>query len=204
MDFNAIIKRAIAIITKPKDEWTAIHSESLTIKDLYLKYAIILYAIPSVALLVGWLIMGLPIMMTLVMAIFLYVLTIGVLFLMGLLIEVIGSQFGGTKDMVSSQKLAVFSLTPYALIGILFIIPIGRFAFGSGIFYLIMLISLYSFYIMYLGAQKLKGITQPDKLLPLTLIMAVIWLILIYIAYRISASIAFEAFLGSFRAALRR
>ena len=197
MNFNAIFKRAIALITKPKDEWATIKSESLTIKDLYLNYAIILYAIPSIALLIGMIIIGAPITMALVMAIFLYVLTIGVLFLIGLLIEVIGAQFGGTKDMISSQKLVVFSLTPYALIGIVFVLPLGSLYGGGGIFYLIMLVSLYSFYIMYLGAPALKGITASDKLIPLVIIMAVIWLVLIYLAYQISARIAFEVLIGS-------
>jgi hypothetical protein len=200
MNFNAIFKRALALITKPKNEWAAIKSESMTIKDIYINYAIILYAIPSVALLIGMIISSAPITIALVWAIFLYVLTIGVLFLIGFLIEVIGAQFGGTKDMISSQKLAVFSLTPYALIGIIFILPIGRFYGSGGIFYVVLLVSLYSFYIMYLGAQELKGITSQDKLIPLVIIMAVIWLILIYIAYRISASIALEMFIGSLRA----
>ncbi len=199
MNFNAIFKRAIALIVKPKDEWATIKSESLTIKDLYLNYAIILYAIPSVAFLIGMIVAGMPITIALVWAILLYVLTIGVLFLIGLLIEVIGAQFGGTKDMVGSHKLAVFSLTPYALIGIIFILPIGSLYGGGGIFYLVLLVSLYSFFIMYLGAQELKGITAQDKLIPFVIIMAVIWLILIYVAYRISASIALEVFIGSFR-----
>jgi hypothetical protein len=199
MDFNAIFKRAIAIIFKPKEEWAKIKSESLTIKDLYLNYAIILYAIPSVAFLIGLIIGGAPIGMALVWAILLYVLTIGVLFLMGLLVEVIGAQFGGAKDMVSSHQLAVFSLTPYALIGIISILPLGTFYGGGGIFYIVLLVSLYSFYIMYLGAQELKGITVQDKLIPFVIIMAVIWLILIYIAYRISASIALQILIGSFR-----
>lgn len=200
MDFNAIIKRAIAIIIKPKGEWSSIKSESLTIKDLYFKYAIIVYAIPSVALLIGSIIAGAPIMMSLVWAIFLYALTIGVLFLIGLLIDVIGAAFGGAKDMISSHKLAVFSLTFYALIGVIFILPLGSLYGGGGIFYLVLLVSLYSFYIMYLGAPELKGITASDKLIPLVIIMAVIWVILIYIAYRISAQIALEMPIGSIRA----
>jgi hypothetical protein len=199
MNFNAIIKRVIAIIIKPKEEWAAIKSESLTLKDLYLNYAIILYAIPSVALLIGMILGGAPIMMSLVWAIFLYVLTIGAIYLVGLLIDVLGAVFGGSKDMITSQKLAVFSLTPYALIGVIFILPLGSFYGGGGIFYLVMLVSLYSFYILYLGAQDLKGITAQDKLVPLVIIMAVIWLILIYIAYRISARIAFEVLVGSMR-----
>lgn len=194
MNFDAIFKRAFAIIFKPKDEWARIKSESLTIKDLYINYAIIVYAIPYAALLIGMIIARLPITIALVLAIFFYALTIGVLFLIGLLVEVIGAQFGGTKDMVGSHKLAVFSLTPYALIGI---ILLGvRFFGGEGIFYLVLLVSLYSFYIMYLGAQELKGITAQDKLIPLVIIMAVIWLILIYIAREISSSIALQVFIG--------
>lgn len=201
MDFNAIIKRVINIITKTNDEWDAIQNESLTIKDLYLKFAIILYAIPSVALLIGMILQGAPIMMSLVMAIFLYALTIGILFLIGLLIDVIGPSFGGTKDMISSQKLAVFSLVPYAVIGVLFILPFGYggFGFGGGIFYLVLLVSLFSFYLMYIGAPKLKNISPQDKVIPFIIIMAVIWLILIYIDFRISAEIAVRAFIGSLR-----
>jgi hypothetical protein len=199
MNFDAIFKRAFAIIFKPKDEWTKIKSESLTIKDIYLNYAIILYAVPYIAFLIGMIIAGAPIGMALVWAIFFYALTIGVLFLMGLLVEVIGAQFGGTKDMISSHKLAVFSMTPYAIIGIISILPLGTFYGGGGIFYIILLVSLYGFYIMYLGAQELKGITAQDKLIPLVIIMAVIWLILIYIAFRISGRIALEVFIGSLR-----
>lgn len=198
MDFNAIIKRVINLITKTKEEWDAIQGESLTIKDIYLKFAIILYAVPSVALFIGWLILGVPFGMSIVMAVFLYVITIGVLFLMGLLVDVLAPAFGGTKDMVSSQKLAVFSLVPYGVLGVLFILPIGS-GFGGGLFYLIMLVSLFSFYLMYLGAPKLKNIpNQQDKIIPFIIIMAVIWLVLIYIDFRISAEISFRALVGSF------
>jgi hypothetical protein len=201
MDFNAIIKRVINLITKTKEEWDAIQGESLTIKDIYLKFAIILYAVPSVALLIGMIIQGAPIMMALMMAIFLYVITIGVLFLIGVIIDVLAPQFGGTKDMVSSQKLAVFSLVPYAVAGALFILPIGfgGFGFGGGMFYLVLLVSLYSFYLMFLGAPKLKNISQQDKVIPFIIIIAVIWLILIYIDFRISAEVAVRSFLGSLR-----
>jgi len=201
MDFNAIIKRVINLITKTNEEWDAIQGESLTIKDIYLKFAIILYAIPSVALFIGWLIGGVPFSMAIVMAIFLYAITLGVLFLMGLLVDVLAPAFGGTKDMANSQKLAVFSMVPYAVIGALFILPIGGgFGFGGGLFYLIMLVSLFSFYLMYLGAPKLKNVPkQQDKLLPFIIILAVIWLVLIYLDFRISFEVSFRTLLGSFR-----
>lgn len=200
MDFNAIIKRVINLITKTKEEWDKIKGETSTIKDLYLKYAVVVYALPSVAILIGWIIARAPILMSLGMAIALYILTLGVILLIGLLIDVIGPQFGATKDMVSSQKLAVYSLTPYAVLGILFILPMrGFFYGGGGLFYLIMIVSLYSFYLMYVGALKLKGIS-PDKVIPFIAIMAVIWLVLIYIDFRLSGEIAAQIFVGSLRA----
>ncbi len=198
MDFNAIIKRVINLITKTKEEWDKIQGESLTIKDLYLRYAVILYALPSAAVLVGMIIAGAPIGMSLAMAIALYILTLVVVFLIGLLIDVIGPQFGAARDMVSSQKLAVYSLSPYAVLGILFILPMRGFFYGGGLFYLVMIISLYSFYLMYVGVLKLKGIA-PDKVIPFIAIMAVIWLILIYIDFRISGEIAVRTFIGSLR-----
>ena len=198
MDFNKIIKRAIGLITKSNEEWDKIQNESLSLKNLYINYAIIVYAIPSVALLFGMIIMGAPIGMSLIMSIIFYILTIGIIYLIGILIDVIGKQFGGTKDMLGSQKLAVFSLTPFGLIGALFILPIGGSGYVPGIFYLIILISLYSFYLMYLGASKIKNIAK-DKLVPFIVIIAVIWVVLIYIDFRISSRIALEAFIGSLR-----
>lgn len=201
MDFNAIIKRVINLITKTNEEWDAIQGESLTIKDIYLKFALILYAVPSAALFIGWLIIGVPFGMSIVMAIFLYAITIGVLFLMGLLVDVLAPAFGGTKDMVNSQKLVVFSMVPYAVIGALFILPIGGgYGLGGGLFYIIMLVSLFSFYLMYLGAPKLKNIPkQQDKLVPFIIIMAIIWLVLIYLDFRISGEISVRALMSSFR-----
>ena len=49
MDFNAIIKRVIGIITKPNSEWVTIKNESTTIADMFTKYVLILAAIPAIA-----------------------------------------------------------------------------------------------------------------------------------------------------------
>lgn len=132
MDFNALIKRVIAILTKPNEEWATIQSESISIKDLYLKFALVVYALPSVALFFGWLFMGAPIGIALLMAILLYVLTLVAIYVLGILIDVIGAQFGGSKDMEAAQRLAVYSFTPYAIVGILFIFPLRSFFFGGG------------------------------------------------------------------------
>ncbi len=190
MDFNAIIKRVINLITKPNEEWDTIRNESITIKDLYMKYALILFAIPNVAMFFGMSFSHTSITMALFWAIFFYACTIGTLFLMGVLIDVIGPQFGGSKDTLSAQKLAVFSMVPYALIGALMIFP---FRFDS-FFYSIMLLSLSSFYLMYIGLPKLKNITLQDKQIPFIAIMVVIWLIVIYIDFRLSGRIASEMF----------
>ncbi|MCP4220681.1 MAG: YIP1 family protein [bacterium] len=194
MNFDAIIKRIINLITKPADEWAKIKSESMTVKDMYLGFAIIVYAIPSVALFLGLLFAGAPFGMTLAMALFLYIFTIGILFLMGIIIDAVAPSFGGAKDLESSHKLAVFSFTPYALLGVLYLIPMR----GRSVLLIALVLSLVSIYFLYIGAQKLKNM-MPDKMMPFVIIMGVAWLILLYFAQELSMRIAIEVLLSSVR-----
>ncbi|MCK4766387.1 MAG: hypothetical protein KAW12_29600 [Candidatus Aminicenantes bacterium] len=191
MNFNAIIKRVKNMVFKTGEEWDNIRGESTSIQDLYLKFGIIVYAVPAAAFFIGMLIAfrGRLFGRVLFMAILFYAFTMGVIFLMGLLADVIGKQFGAPKDMSASQKLCVYSLTPYAVIGVLFLF----LTIGGGISYLILAASLFSFYPMALGAGKLKDIAK-DKLVPFIAIMAIAWLILIYAAYQLSGRIVFSRF----------
>ncbi|MCK4835589.1 MAG: hypothetical protein KAT17_03090 [Candidatus Aminicenantes bacterium] len=103
MDFNAIIKRAIAILTKPNDEWKVIKGESATIQDLFLKYAILLAAIPAVAGFLGWIIIGRSFLGITIRApfgrgflwlLFTYIFSLVGVYLLGLIIDVLAPTFG--------------------------------------------------------------------------------------------------------------
>ncbi|HLP48096.1 MAG TPA: Yip1 family protein, partial [Candidatus Kapabacteria bacterium] len=154
MDFNAIIKRVIGIITKPNIEWVVIKENKLmTVSDMFLKYAIVLAAIPAIAGFIGNALIGTsymgftvkyPISSALIWAIMTYIMQLVGAFLVGVIIDALATTFGAQKDMVESMKTAVFSFTAAWVSSILLIIP----ALGV----LVMVVGgLYSLYLLYLG-----------------------------------------------------
>ena len=163
MDFNAIIKRAVGILTKPNDEWKVIKGESATIQDLFLKYAIFLAAIPAIAGFLGWILIGrsflgitvrAPFGNSILWAIFSYVFSLAGVFLLGFIIDSLAPSFGSKKDLVVSMKVAVYAYTAIWVAGIFYLIPnISFLAFIGG---------LYSLFLLYMGIKDLKEPPQ-DK-----------------------------------------
>jgi hypothetical protein len=163
MDFNAIIKRAMGILTKPNDEWKVIKGESATIQDLFLKYAIFLAAIPAIAGFLGWILIGrsflgitvrAPFGNSILWAIFSYVFSLAGVFLLGFIIDSLAPSFGSKKDLVVSMKVAVYAYTAIWVAGIFYLIPnISFLAFIGG---------LYSLFLLYMGIKDLKEPPQ-DK-----------------------------------------
>lgn len=161
MDFNAIIKKVVAILTKPNDEWKVIKGESTTIKDLFLKYAVLLAAIPAVAGFLGWIIIGrsflgitvrAPFGNSLLWLIFSYALSLVGVFILGFVIDLLAPTFDSKKDMVASMKVAVYAYTATWVAGIFHLIPnISFLAFIGG---------LYSLYLLYTGIRDIK---EPPK-----------------------------------------
>lgn len=158
MDFNAIIKRVIAIITKPVDEWKVIKEEQMTVVDMYTKYAIILAAIPAIAGLIGNMAVGrsfmghtirVPFSNSFMWTIFTYILTLGGVYVMGLIIDLLASTFGAEKNFVASLKVALFSYTAAWVAGIFYLIP--------ALSILAMIGGLYSLYLLYIGIKEVKN-----------------------------------------------
>jgi hypothetical protein len=153
-----LVERAKNIILAPAKEWDVIKGENLTIADMFMKYAVILAAIPAVAGFIGYVVIGMsfggfgtfrwPVGTALVWAILSYVLSLGGVFLLAFVIDALAPTFGCKKDLVAAVKIAVFSYTPVWVAGILGIIP--------AISVLMILASLYSLYLMYMGLQKIK------------------------------------------------
>jgi hypothetical protein len=185
MDFNAIIKRVIAIVTKPKDEWGVIKNESTTIADLYLKYAIIVAAIPAVAGLIGKIVFGggfRGMGLWLSWAVSQYILILGASYLLAVVIDLLAPYFGVQKNMTQSLKIAIFSYTGIWLAGALMIIPT--------LMLLVLIIGIvFSLVLLYFGLIKLKEVAQ-DKLIGfLVAIMVshtIIFLIADYLAKRVA------------------
>ncbi len=175
-----LVERAKNILLAPQKEWDVIKGENLTIADMFMKYAMILAAIPAVAGFIGYVVIGMsfggfgtfrwPVSTALVWAILSYVLSLGGVFLLAFIIDALAPTFGCQKNLVAAVKIAVFSYTPAWIAGILGIIP--------AISILMLIASLYSLYLLYLGMQKIKEPAQ-DKLMPY-FIVSLVALIVIY------------------------
>ncbi|MEN8152494.1 MAG: Yip1 family protein [Acidobacteriota bacterium] len=191
MDFNKIFQRALAIITKPVDEWKKIKGESATVADLFTNYAIILAAIPAIAGFLGYMMIGrsfmgmtirLPFGNSIVWAIMMYIFSLIGVFVLAFVIDTLAPNFGSKKDMVASTKVAVYSTTPSWVGGIFHIIP--------ALAILAMIAGFYSLYLLFLGIKDIKE-PQGDKATPYFIVVIVTYIIVAFLISFIVGSIAF-------------
>lgn len=177
-----IIQRVKDITLKPKDTWRVIKEEPATINDLYTSYAVPLAAISPIASFLGMSLFGFSAMgfhyrvslgTGIGHALVSYVLTLASLYAIALIIDALAPNFGSQKNLVNAMKVAVYSWTPSWVAGILLIIP--------ALAPIVMLISLYSLYVLYLGLP-IQMETPPEKVLGYfiaTIVVCIIAFILI-------------------------
>lgn len=191
MDFNAIIKRVIALVTSPKTEWEKIKNEPMTTADMFIKYAIILAAIPAIAGFIGYSVIGIsfgfgtvrvPVGTSLVWAILTYILSLAGVFVMALIIDALAPSFGAQKDMNRSLKVVLFSYTATWVAGILYIIPSLAILVG--------LVSLYTLYLLYVGMEILKE-PPKEKLMGYFVVSLVVAIVVYFVIGLIVSRVAF-------------
>jgi Yip1 domain len=160
-----IVARVQAILLKPKNEWVKIKAESATAAGLFTSYAMVLAAIPAGCQFLGNILVGrrLPVVglyrwgfgRALSNAILTYILSLATVYLFALIINELGPNFGSTKNMTNALKLAVYSMTPGWVAGVLYVIPT--------LWVLGILASLYGLYILYLGFETPLMETPKDR-----------------------------------------
>ncbi len=190
----SLIDRVKNIITTPRTEWPVIESETTTIGNLFTGYAMILALVPVIGtILFGLLFEGpfgirynMGFLITL--AIIGYIVSLGVLYLMGIIADALAPTFDGTKNSVSAMKLLVYSATAawiagfFTLInGIGIIIALAGFAWAA--------------FLLYLGSQVLMKVPQKNAL-AYTAVTIVIWIIISFIVNQIVTRIALSAMGG--------
>lgn len=177
-----LVQRVINIITKPKVEWAVIESEQPNAIKMIGGYALILALVPAVSVFFKYSIIGFSVMGYTTRSIgsgiqngLVQLLTavVGV-YLLAWVIDQLGPSFDSEKNFGRSLQLAVYSLTPQWIAGILLL-------FSTGASMLVMIIGLYAIYLLAVGMPILKN-TPKDKVVgyvALTIIsMIVIWLVL--------------------------
>ncbi|WKB54874.1 Yip1 family protein [Eleftheria terrae] len=127
-----IVHRAQQLMLSPDSEWRRIDTEADDIPTLYRRYALPLGAVPAVAGLLGFTLVGisilgqtvrLPFFSTLLQAALGYAVGMAAIFLLALLIQAMAPRFGGRPDRLQAFKLAAYSMTPHWVLGIAGLVP---------------------------------------------------------------------------------
>jgi len=186
-----LVSRVQGIILKPKEEWVKIKSESAKIVELFTSYVMILAAIPAVAQFIGMGLIGrrvpfigwfrYSIGTALLYAILTYVFTLASVYIFGIVINALAPTFSSKADAVNAMKLAVYSMTPVWVAGVLHIIPLLSI--------LVLVASLYGFYVLYLGFNSPLMDTPKDKVVGYLLVSIVIYIVLMGIIMLIMGAI---------------
>jgi hypothetical protein len=148
-----LVQRVQNILLKPADEWNVIENESATVPGLFTGYAVILAAIPPVALVLQHLLfVHWGLVAIIVLAALSYVSSLVGVFLMGFIFDALAPSFDGQKNQIQAMKAAVYPSTAVWVAGILNVVPVlGVLAIIAGI---------YGLYILWLGLPKLMKVPQ--------------------------------------------
>ncbi len=182
MDFMAIIARVQKLILSPATEWDVIAGEDANVQRIYMNYVGPLIVAAALAAAIGMSVIGisygfgtyrLPAGAALGQGILQIVLGLAGVYIMGLVINALAPQFGGTQDAGQAFKVAAYAPTASWVAGLVMILPqLAIVALLGG---------LYSLYLLYVGLPKLMKPAE-DKALVYTLavigVMIVIYVLI--------------------------
>jgi hypothetical protein len=158
-----LISRIINILLQPRSEWPAIADERTDPVKLYLGYVAILAALPALAgfvatAMVGTLTSGrLSAGTALSAALTSYVLSLAMVFVMGLVADGLALRFGGRRALDQALKLVAYSMTPAWVAGIVTFLPVVAWL-------ITLLAGLYSLYLFHVGAPTLMKVPERDAI----------------------------------------
>lgn len=190
----SIVDRAKNILLSPKTEWPAIAAEPATVGSVF-TYAAILALLPLIGSILFTGLLGLGgfgmgmLGMIVTLALVGYALSLGLLYVVALIVDAIAPSFDGQKHFIQSLKLIVYSATPSWVAGAISGIPVlGFLAMIAGI--------AFAVYLIYLGSGPLKAI--PDaKQSGFTVVTVLIYIVLNVVLVAIITGIVMSAFLGA-------
>ncbi|MEP7208270.1 MAG: Yip1 family protein [Casimicrobiaceae bacterium] len=173
-----IVDRVKNIIVAPRTEWPRIAEEPATVGSIFTGYVLVLAAIGPLALAIRSPGIGLSI------AIVSYLVSLGITYVLALIVDSLAPTFGGEKGMVGSMKLVAYAYTVAWLAGILRLIPI----LGA---ILVLAATIYAFYTFYLGVPVLRK-AAPEKAAGFTIVVVICGLVLGFLV----SGLVFSAIFG--------
>jgi hypothetical protein len=187
MDLKQRVKN---IVLTPQTEWPVIAAETTPQSALVTGYVLPLAAISAVAAFIGQVFIGVSvpfvgtvratIVSGLVGAVRAVVMAVVLVYVLGAIIDALAPTFNTEKNKAQAFKVAVYSITPAWIAGILNIIP----ALGL----LGILAALYGIYLMYLGLRQVMK-SPDDKAVAYTAVVAISCLVVMIVLGVITATI---------------
>lgn len=185
---GGMVGRIQRLILKPKDEWSAIDADPMTVQGILMGWVAPLAAIgPAARLIQGQVfpmsIFGVtwrpPLIGAIVTAVLTWALAIAFTYVWALIIDALAPSFGGTKNQISALKAAAFSGTAAWLCGIFGILP---FLGILGI------LGLYSIYLFWVGGPMLMKVPQ-DKAPGFIIVSIIVGAVAMFVAGMIAFAI---------------
>lgn len=156
-----IVQRVQDILLKPKATWPAIAAETDDVPSVYKNYLVYLAAIPAVATFIGLSLVGIggfgmhirvPVATGLVNMVVGFVLTLVMVYVLGLIANALAPSFQGEKNLANAVKLIAYGSTAGLLGGIFNLLP--------ALSMLGLLAALYSIYLIYTGVPVMMKAPQ--------------------------------------------
>jgi hypothetical protein len=169
------------LLREPKKEWEQIRAEETTVPNILLGYVAPLAAITPICDLIGSSLFNHMLAddpgTALVRAVITWLISIALVFFMGVLTNAVSENFDGDRNDLNAQKLAAYSLTPAFLSGV--------FGLWPPLWWLSLFLLAAAVFLMFRGAPILMK-TPPERALSyvatVTIATAVAAIVLLSIA----------------------
>ena len=179
--------RVINILSKPKQEWPVIASESTDVASLYKEYIMPLAAIPAICGFLGMTFIGVtiplagqirtPMVSGFAGMVVGYVLSLLGIFLAAFIVDKLAPSFQSGGGLVQALKMVAYASTASWVAGVLQLVPV----LGA----LALLAALYGVYLFYLGLPFVMK-TPPDKVIAYMVVSAIVIIVISFVTASIS------------------
>lgn len=125
MDINKLIERIRNVLLSPRTEWPVIAQEQTNVAALYTGYIMILAAIPAVFRFLGSVAFSpLSFSMNFLMMVLTYAVSLGMVFVIALIVDALAPTFGAQKSQIQALKTVAYASTAGWVAGVFLIVPL--------------------------------------------------------------------------------
>lgn len=181
------IARARNILVKPREEWTAIDTEPLNLRELLTTYVLPLAAIGPIATFIGWTVFGfggalrISTALALQFVVMSFISAVLGVFIIAWLVNALAPAFSAQQSMPQAIKLSAYGSTASWIAGIFGLIPALSW---------LVILGVYSLYLIYVGLPILMKSPQ-EKSIPYVVAVILGSIVVYFLLNWITRSIAF-------------